>query len=34
MFNRINKHLQVPNLLVPEQFGFRNQMSTELQFLL
>jgi hypothetical protein len=29
MCNRLNKHLQVNNLLVPEEIGFRKEISTE-----
>jgi hypothetical protein len=29
MYNRLSHHMQTNNILVPEQFGFRKDMSTE-----
>jgi hypothetical protein len=29
MYHRLNQHLQVNNILVQEQFGFRKDLSTD-----
>jgi hypothetical protein len=33
MFKRLNQHLQGNNILAPEQFGFRKDITIEKHFL-